>query len=182
MSFKTYSASGVVLKRVNFGEADRLVTVFTEESGKVIALAKGVRRLTSSRKGALEPAAYSRFFFATGKNLDILTQAQLINSFFKAHDNLIRLTQTVQLLEIVDLLTAEKQAQPEVFALLIETLANLETNGHKKTYLLEQIRLILKALGFTHDKVFTELELKAYIEDLSQKRLRTKDYLSTANS
>jgi DNA repair protein RecO len=175
---KTYSAEGIVLKRSNLGEADRLVTIFTKEYGKVVAVAKGVRRITSSRAATIEPATQANFFFAVGKTIDILTQSNLICSFTHARDNLTRVTQTYQILEIVDLLTVEQQDHPEVYAILLDTLCSLESRGHKKAYLLENIRLILKALGFTWDKKFSEEKLKDYIEDLANKRLRSKAYLT----
>ena len=179
MVTKTYHAEGIVLKRTNLGETDRLVTIFTREYGKVTAVAKGARRITSTRAATLEPATQAQFFFVTGKSLDILTQSRLICSFTQAHANLTRVTQTYQILEVVDVLTAERQDHPEVYALLLSTLRSLNTDGPKKILLLENIRLILKALGFTHDKVFTPLELKHYIEDLANKTLHSKPFLDT---
>ena len=50
----SYKTEAIVLKRTNFGEADRLVTVFSQPRGKLVLLAKGIRRLTSRKKGHLE--------------------------------------------------------------------------------------------------------------------------------
>ena len=175
---KNYTCQGIVLKRINLGEADRLVTLFTLEQGKVVALAKGVRKLTSSRAGASEPAAESRLYLVKGRTWDLLTQAQLLDSHHQAHLNLTRMTQTLQILESVDRLTVPEAPHPDVYQLLQQTLNHLAVNGTQKTYLLEQIRLILQALGFTYDKVFTEAKLKDYLEDLANQPLRTKAYLT----
>lgn len=182
MSTRSYTATGIVLKRFNWGEADRIVTLYTQEFGKVTALAKGIRKLTSSKKAALEPAAHSRCQFVIGRNWDLITQAQLLNSHAHVHQNLVRLTQTLQLLEIVDLLTAEKQDQPEIYTLLLEALQHLEADTDQKHFLLEQIRLMLQQLGFTHNKEFSEKSLKEYIEELSQHKLRAKRFLTIQNS
>jgi DNA repair protein RecO (recombination protein O) len=179
MASRTYAAEGIVLKRSNLGEADRLVTLFSENRGKIVAIAKGARRLNSNRAAALEPATQAQFFFAVGKSLDILTQAQIINSFPHARENLTRMTQTYQILEVVDLLTVENQEHPDIYALLLSTLQTLETDGPVKEILVENIRQILKVLGFTYDKVFSETKLKEYIEELASKRLHTKDFLNT---
>lgn len=178
MAERSFKSVGVVLKRTNFGEADRIVTIFTRNLGKITALAKGVRKINSSRSGSIEPGTEAEFFFVKGKGMEILTQTRLIDSHAKARLNLVRTTQTFQLLEIIDLLTVENQDNEAVYQLVTDTLEFLGRDGKQKKYLLEQIRLILQALGFTYDKQFTESKLKAYIEDLSQKRLRTKSYLS----
>jgi len=177
---KTFRAEGIVITRTPFGEADRLVTIYTRSRGKVTAIAKGVRRPTSKKKASLEPATQANFFFARGKNLHILTQAQLINSFAHARTNLTQLTQTFQLLEIINLLTVDDQPNTDVYALLLGSLHLLETNGTIKTQLLENIRRILQALGFTYDKQFSELGLKNYIESLAQRQLKTKNFLTTS--
>jgi len=175
---KTYKSEGIVLKRFNFSEADRIVTIFTLVYGKITVIAKGVRRPTSKKKASIEPATQAIFFCARGKKLDILTQTKLINSFSSARKSLARLTQIYQMLEIVDLLTADSQQNPQVYKLLENTLKVLEDNGSKKKFLLSNIRLIIKDLGFTSDKQFTEVGLKNYIEELAEKKLKSKSYLT----
>lgn len=75
-----YKATGIVLRRTNLGEADRIITALTREHGKVRAVAKGVRRIKSRMAGHLEPFGVVELMFATGRNLDIITSARLIRS------------------------------------------------------------------------------------------------------
>ena len=173
----TFSCLGIVLKRQNFGEADRIVTLYSLEKGKLVVLAKGVRKITSSRKSSVEPGVEAKFFVVETKNLPLLTQTSLLHSP-KTNHSLTRTTQTLQILEIIDLLTVENEPNSEVYLLLQKTLAELETSGGKRAFLMEQTRLILKALGFTYDKPFTEAKLKDYIEDLGNRRLRSKPFLT----
>lgn len=175
---RQFSAEGVVLKRFNYGEADRIVTIFTRVNGKITTLAKGVRKLNSKKKGSIEVGTNGIFYFTHTKHLPILTQASLINSHQRIHSSLVKTTQLFQLLEIIDRLTVEEQEYDEVYTLLQQTINILEVDGHKKTILLEQFRLILKALGFTYDKHFDELSLKDYIETLSERKLRSKSFLT----
>jgi len=177
MTAKTYQVEGIILKRSNLGEADLLVTLFSKETGKLTAIAKGARRITSSKASALEPATVGKYFFAVGKSLDILTQAQLLKSHQGAHRNLTRTTQTFQVLEIVDLLTAERQENSDVYLLLAGSLDLLESTGSHKDQLLNNLNRILQALGFADAVSLSESKLKAYIEDLSNQRLRSKNYL-----
>lgn len=175
---RQFSAEGIVLKRFNYGEADRIVTIFTREYGKITTLAKGVRKLQSKKKGSIEVGTNGIFYFTNTKHWPILTQASLINSHQQIRCSLVKTTQLFQLLEIIDRLTVEGQEYDEVYELLQETVNLLERDGYKKIILLEQFRLILKALGFTYDKQFNEQSLKAYIESLTEKKLRSKSFLT----
>jgi DNA repair protein RecO (recombination protein O) len=178
MDSRTYKVLAVVLKRINIAEADRIITLYSLEYGKITALAKGVRKITSSRKSSVEPGTEAEFFLARGKTFDFITQTRLIRSHSSAYTSLVSSTLLFQFLEIIDHLTVEQQENDTVYHLLRETLDKLDTTGMTRSFVLEQIRLVLKALGFTYDKQFTEAKLKAYIEELSQKRLKSKPYLS----
>ena len=77
-SFKT---EGIILKRMNYGEADRILTIYTLHHGKIRAMAKGVRKLQSRKAGSLELFNHSVLFLIKGKNLDLVTEAQTIDLF-----------------------------------------------------------------------------------------------------
>ena len=68
---------GVILKRRNFGEADRILTIYTRDYGKVICLAKGVRRPRSKKAGHLELGSWCKIFAVHGKNLDQIGRAHV---------------------------------------------------------------------------------------------------------
>jgi len=77
----TYRDAGVVLRTHKLGEADRIVTLLTQGHGKVRAVARGVRR-TSSKFGArLEPFTHVDLQFATGRSLDVITEAVTIRPY-----------------------------------------------------------------------------------------------------
>jgi hypothetical protein len=71
---RLYRLSGIVLRRRDLGEADRLLTVFTRDRGKVTLLAKGVRRAASRKAGHLEPFTHTDLLVAKGASLDLVTQ------------------------------------------------------------------------------------------------------------
>src|SRR6266436_5729191 len=73
---RVYTTEAIVLRRTDFGEADRILTLFTPTYGKVRAVAKGVRRTTSRLAGHLEPFTRTQLLLATGRDLDIVTQAE----------------------------------------------------------------------------------------------------------
>ena len=177
MAQRTYQTEGVVLKTKEIGEADRLVTIFTRRLGKLTAIAKGVRRINSRRSGSLEPATQAIFFFSRGHTWDILTQVQLINSFPATRHNLSRITQTYQILEIIYLLTPEHQEHQDIYELLVDTLTCLSQPGRKRELLVNHIRHLVTLLGFGTPPDPSEAALKAHIESIIDRSLRTKPIL-----
>ena len=111
-SFKT---EGIILKRMNYGEADRILTIYTLHHGKIRAMAKGVRKLQSRKAGSLELFNHATLFLIKGKNLDLITEAQVINLFKSWRKNLIKVGIAYYLCELVDKLTPDNQPHEAVF-------------------------------------------------------------------
>ncbi len=82
----------VVLRHSDYGEADRLLTLFTREQGKLRAIAKGVRKMQSRKAGHLEPFAQVTLMLAQGHDLWIVTQAEAIESLQPLREDLTRLS------------------------------------------------------------------------------------------
>src|SRR6185312_14619277 len=94
-----YRDEGVVLRTTKLGEADRIITIFTQGHGKVRAVAKGVRK-TSSRFGArLEPASHVALQCYKGRELDVVTQVETIEAHRTLRENYTTLTHAVSMLE-----------------------------------------------------------------------------------
>src|ERR687883_716038 len=89
---RLYRTPAVVLKRTDLGEADRIVTLFTRDHGKIRAVAKGVRRTTSRSAGHLEPFILTDLSLAVGKELDVISQAETRNAFREVREDLILTT------------------------------------------------------------------------------------------
>ena len=122
---RTYQTEAVILKRINLGEADRILILYTSNHGKVKAIAKGARRPKSKLGGHVELLTHSTLLLAKGKSLDIITQAQTINSFFALRDNLKRMSYGLYVSELVDYFTEERIENRELFNLLSDTLQRL---------------------------------------------------------
>lgn len=120
-----YQTEVFILKRIDFGEADRLVTLYTPLYGKIRAIAKGVRRPLSRLAGQVELFTHSSLLIASGRNLDIITQGQIINSFTKLRGDLPRATYGYYLAELVDRLVADDIENQRIFRLLLDTYKRL---------------------------------------------------------
>ncbi|HHY95422.1 MAG TPA: DNA repair protein RecO [Firmicutes bacterium] len=121
-----YRVEGIVVRNRDNGEADRLITVFTREEGKLAAIAKGCRRPGSRLAAAVQPFACSRLQLWRGKHLDVVTQGQLRESFPHLRANLPALASASLAAELVDAFTQERDPAPALYALLRGTLATLD--------------------------------------------------------
>lgn len=130
----TYPANGLVVHRIDLGENDRILTLFTREHGKVSAVAKGARRAKSRLSGATDLFTHSRFLLGTGRNLDIVSQCEIAHSFPDLRYDLERLARATYFCELLDRLTLERDAiaSDELFDL---TLSALHLLARAETYL-----------------------------------------------
>ena len=125
--FRSFRADSVVLRHSNWGEADRLLTLYTREQGKVRALAKGARKIASRKAGHIEPFTHVTLQLAKGRDLLIVTQAETINAFLALRDDLVKTGYAAYVLELLDRFTYEEEGpNPSLFRLLVETLERIE--------------------------------------------------------
>jgi len=122
---RVYKTEGVVLKRSDVGEADKIVTLYTPYLGKIRAVAKGVRRPTSKLGGHVELFTLTQVLIARGRNLDIITQAETRRSFIELRDDLRRLSYAYYLAELVDRFTEEHIENTPLYQLLLAALGAL---------------------------------------------------------
>src|SRR5689334_14467968 len=122
-----YKEQGIVLRSVKLGEADKIVSVLTQGSGKVRAVAKGIRR-TSSKFGArLEPLTHVSLLLYRGRNLDTVTQAEIVAPFVAIRRDLSLITAAETMLEAADKVAEEHERNVRLFMLLLTGLRALET-------------------------------------------------------
>lgn len=120
-----YKTKGIVLKSRPFEEAAKLVTFFTQDFGKVTAIAKGAKRPTSKFGGRLEPFTLLELSIAEGRNLDILSQCETIDNFQKLRELPEFLKLGMYFLRIIDKASEVKQKNPNLFKLLVLSLRKL---------------------------------------------------------
>lgn len=117
---------GVVLRTIRLGEADRIVTLMTEQHGKVRAVAKGVRRTSSKFGSRLEPFSHVALLGWQGRgDLDIVNQVEVIDTFRAVREDLDRMTSAMSMLEVVDQVSQERLANPRLYAMVVGALVAL---------------------------------------------------------
>ena len=122
---RLYRTDAIILRRADFGEADRLLTVFTPGKGKVRLLAKGVRKTTSRKAGHIELFMLTDMLVAHGRTWDIISQAEIVEPFRGLREDLDKTSHAYYLAELVDRFIEEHDPNQPLYELLALTLARL---------------------------------------------------------
>ena len=120
-----YRDRGVVLRTYKLGEADRIVVLLTSGHGKVRAVAKGVRRTKSRFGGRLEPLSHVELLLYEGRELDIVTQAEIIEPWRPLHEDLSRVAQGLAMAEATEQVAQEREASDPLYRMLVGALRTL---------------------------------------------------------
>lgn len=116
-----------MLRHSDWGEADRLLGLYTRETGKLRAIAKGVRKPRSRKAGHLEPFTRVSLLLAKGRDMWIVTQAETVNAHLCLREDLERVGYAAYAVELLDRFTYEEGENPGLYRLLADTLARLDT-------------------------------------------------------
>lgn len=173
---KLYSIEAIVLSRRNIGEADRIVTVFSKEFGKLRLIAKGIRRITSKRAPHLEVFTKLTCLVHTSKTMDSISETQSIESYPTIRKELDRVSVSYLLCELVDTLMAERQEHRDVYTLLHNAFVEIGTQSGDGLYRIsrEFAQKLLWTLGFLpRGQVLEGKKLESFIEDITERRLKS---------
>ncbi len=122
---RNYHVEAIILKRRNYGEADRILTVYSRERGKMVVLAKGARKQTSRKSGHLELFSVVKIQLAKGRTWDIVVQAETLLYFPLLRQSLPRISHAYYLAELMDGFGAENNSDVRLYNLAKETLGRL---------------------------------------------------------
>ncbi|MBN1440033.1 MAG: DNA repair protein RecO [Anaerolineales bacterium] len=126
---RTYQTEALVLRRRNWGEADRILTLFTPGRGKIRVRAVGVRKPASRKAGHLELFHRAKLFLARGRDFDIVTQAETIDAYAALREDLVRSAAASYAAELLDRLSPEESDNPDAYRLAVRTLEELSGGG-----------------------------------------------------
>jgi len=146
--FRSQRVEAVVLRHQDWGEADRILTIYSRELGKVRALAKGVRKMRSRKAGHLEPFTRANLLLAQGRDLLLVTQAEASDLYLPLRKDLVRIGYAAYIVELLDRFIYEDGENAGIFRLLINTLTRLsEENDPAFAVRYYEVRL-LDQVGF----------------------------------
>src|SRR3990167_4941169 len=119
----TYTTEGIILKRWNYKDQDKMVRVLTRKYGKLTTRAISARKVTSKLAGHLEPFIYADFFFAKSKTIDIVAGSNTI----AAHTSLPHSATAAYFADIVDYFIRDNQEDVPLFVFVHDFLSWLNT-------------------------------------------------------
>lgn len=123
---RLYKTEAIVLRSMDLGEADRVLTVLTPRLGKLRVIAKGIRRPRSRLGGGLEPFSDVHLVLAVGRTFDVVTQAALEDPHLGLRDDLHSTAAAWYLVELADRFCEGSADSREAFELLAQGLAALD--------------------------------------------------------
>lgn len=134
---KFINDNGIVINKRDFGEADRYITVFTENFGKIIFLLKGIRKSKKRELGSVDTLTLSKFtFYRKGENFFISNFLEL-DPYLEIKSNLENLGITLYILGVLNLVLMEHNRKKSLYNITIKTLNYLKDSGDKrKNYIL----------------------------------------------
>jgi len=140
---------GVVLKTVNFGEADKIVTLLSKEHGKIQAVAKGARRTRSKLIAGTQLFCYGEFLLFKGKTWYYVNQVEMKNSFYKIRNDLERLSCSTYIIQLISEVAQPEQPCKEIFNLSVEALRMFAEGKGNSQLVLRAVELkIMDLSGF----------------------------------
>ena len=113
---------GVILKEVNVGEADKILTIFSRNKGKISGSAKGARRPKSALVAGTQLFCYSDLVLFKGKDMYSINSCDVIESFYEIRNDLVKLTYAAHINEIVLDTVQEEQPSTRVLQLFLNSL------------------------------------------------------------
>jgi len=123
---RSFRVEAIVLRHSDWGEADRILTLYTRERGKLRAIAKGARKIRSRKAGHLEPFTRVTLQLAKGRDLLIVTQADTLEAYLPIREELSRTGYAAYAAELLDRFTYEEESEHQpVYRLLVDVLGRI---------------------------------------------------------
>ena len=173
---RTHKIEGIILRRRNFGEADRILTVLSKEFGKIQVKAPGVRKIPSRRSSHVELLNFSQLtLYASSKVfMPIVTEAQTLDDFSSIKDNLRKIGYAYYICELVNGLCPDNQENRDVFFHLKSTLSELAKTLNILTLVKEFEENLLTKLGFWSEaRLLQTQDSRIVMEKILERKLKT---------
>lgn len=143
-----YQSRGIILRQRDFKDSDKLLSIFTEKEGKVTAIAKGVKKTKSSLRASVQPFCHSYLHFNQGKNMDLVTQAKLLDFYGNSRQDLERALHCFYLMELLDKSLQEHHPLPKLYETLVAVMELINEQGLNPLYIRYFESQLLVELGY----------------------------------
>lgn len=180
-----FTATGIILRRMNIGESDRVLTVFTKQYGKIRVIAKGTRKITSHRSPYLDLFNEVQLSLHKAKTWDIVTEATSIHMRRDRYMTLTHMKAAYLISESIDKLLPDNEPQPLLYAHAAAFYTNLETLPEAAIgrAVLNFLNELLLMLGYmSEDHISDSLSsVIGRIETVTERKIRSTKFFSSGN-
>lgn len=114
---------GIVIKTIDYGETNKIITIFSKRTGKFTALARGAKKPRSRMAAVAQPFILGQFFVYLNKGLSTVQQGEVLNTFRKIREDIVKTAYTAYITELTDKLVDEKTPDPFLYDQLFETMS-----------------------------------------------------------
>jgi len=173
---KSYLLDCFIIKRKNYQEADKLITVFSKQRGKITLKAKGIRKINSKRAGSLELFNLVKMMVVKGRgDMDIITEVSLFKDYSSLGREFYRTKIAYELLELINTFSLEDAENTGLYELLLKALDFINTaDFHIELADKASLRFkarILELMGYGNYETPSHNQLNQIIEELSERKL-----------
>jgi DNA repair protein RecO (recombination protein O) len=174
---RTITTEGIIIKRKNIGEADKILTLFTKQFGKMQVKAPGVRKIASRRSPHVELLNRSLLTIYISGSLPLVTEALMLDNFHMVKVHLEKIGYAYHMCEIIDGLLPENEQNDDVYLLFVSNLKKLCLSETPSVLIRDFEFSLLELLGFSTNTMRKReyFNVHAYIESLLEKKLKSKD-------
>lgn len=148
MKPRSYLDEGVVLGKRSFGEADRVISVYTKNHGRVSFIAKGIRRPKSRKRGHIEVFNQIKFQASVGRGIDMMNEAETIQAFPEIRKSLKKVSLAYYFMEVIGRITHEGEKHEDLYFQIIKYLNLLRHETKLKKLRTDFVFDVLVVLGF----------------------------------
>lgn len=161
---------GIILKKTDLKNDDKYITILTKELGKISVIAKGVKKLTSRKRGSIETFNIIKLSYTDFKSIYYLQDTLIIKSFNIAAKTTEEIISCMYILEIIDKIMPQEEPNETIFNILAKTIYFLSNNYSDNIINAFNLK-ILKMLGFYSSKEFKFIDeaIKSHLKDLETK-------------
>ena len=183
-----YKTEGIILKSADWGDLDRLLTIYTRGFGKIQARAISARKKDSKLNGLLQNFTYSQFLLAKSKTIDIVTDLSVMNSYNHLHANLENLGYAFYFSELVDKLIPAPERDEDIWRLIARAfeVLNQKRNDLPKIKIAFEDKLV-EFLGQPSLKLWlashpTSAQRLNYLQSLAGEPINAQRFLAQLSS
>jgi len=144
-----YQSRSIILKTMDYKEADKIVSVFSEGAGKISAVARGIKKPKSSLRACVQPFCHSLLYYRQGKDMDLITQGRLIDFYGNTREDISGMLHAVYIMELLDKALMDRMPLKNLYQHTLQVLDFIDQFGINPLVIRQYELQLLVCLGYS---------------------------------